>query len=223
MGNAYLSIGLLFVIGVAPPSLATEMAVVDNDLEVGRRAVPLAFELTTTTNDAGESIVRSDTDYHVVADVPIDAMAMVFLNRDRIADYMPNLHEYEWTPVTTETGDVVVEVQRIGVRFMGIDATYHIRQRSEVIDLRMQEPRRFIVEYEMTDSLDGKLASSRGTFFLEETEVDGRFVTYMRQRNATEFRDPFPGFSRILRAFAPGGTRRLFRSMIDEAERYTDR
>ncbi|MCG8481128.1 MAG: hypothetical protein MI724_18685 [Spirochaetales bacterium] len=167
--------------------------------------------------------MRSDTDYHVIADVPLDAMAMVFLNRDRIADYMPSLHEYAWTPVAAEPGDVVIEVQRIGVRFMGIDATYHIRQRSEVIDLRSEEPRRFVVEYEMIESLDDKLASSGGVFLLEEVEVDGRSVTYMRQRNTTEFRDPFRGFPRILRAFAPGGTRRLFRAMINEAERYIER
>ncbi len=223
MRNIYVLLGLFCTLAIASPIYAREIAVAHNDLEVGRRATQLAFEVTTHADSAGETIVRSDTDYHLIADLPIDALAMVFLNRDRIAEYMPNLHEYEWTPVTSEPGNVVIEVQRIGVRFMGIDATYHIRQRSEAIDLRLQEPRRFILEYEMIESLDGKLTSSRGAFFMEEMEVDGRSVTYMRQRNTTEFRDPFRGFPRILRAFAPGGTRRLFRAMIDEAEHYADR
>lgn len=202
---------------------ARDLTVVYSDLSVGRRATQLAFEITTHTGADGETIVRSDTDYYAIVDLPLDAMAMVFLNRDRIAEYMPNLHAYEWTPVTEAEGDVVIEVQRIGVRFMGIDATYHIRQRSEAIDLRLQDTPRFIIEYEMIESLDRKLASSRGAFLLEELEIDGRRVTYMRQRNTTEFLDPFRGFTGILRAFAPGGTRRLFRAMIDEAERYTDR
>ena len=210
-------------LAIVPSLFAEQLAMADHDLEIGGRPKQLAFEVTRYTDEAGHEIVRSDSDYHVIADLPIDALALVFLNRDRTVEYLTNLHEYEWTSITSGTDDAVIEVQRIGVRFMGIDATYLIRQRSVAIDLRSEEPRRFVVEYEMIDSIDDKLESSRGTFLLEEMTLDGRNVTYLRQRNTTEFRDPFRGFAGILRAFAPGGTRRLFRAMINEAERYTDR
>lgn len=214
-----LSFGALLA-GEALSAQQIEMA--DHDLEIGGRPVEIAFDVDEYTNASGTEIVRSESDFHTIADVPIDALAMVFLNHDRTGEYLPNLHEYEWMPLPGSQGNVVIELQRIGVRFMGIDATYQIRQRSEAIDLRHERPRQFVLEYEMIESLDGKFESSAGTFLLEEMLVAGRPVTYLRQHNVTEFRDPFRGFAGILRAFAPGGTRRLFRAMIDEAERYVE-
>jgi|GEM_PF-6639418 len=208
------------VLVVAFPLAAQQIEMADHDLQVGGRPTKITFDVLEYTDSSGTQIARSVSDFHAIADLPIDAMAMVFLNHARTGEYLPNLHEYEWSPMPGVDGDVIVEIQRIGVRFMGIDATYQIRQRSESIDLRDRRPRQFVLEYEMLESLDGKLESSRGTFLLEEMYIDGRPVTYLRQHNTTEFRDPFRGFAGILRAFAPGGTRRLFRAMIDEAERY---
>lgn len=214
---------LVATLALSTPLAAQQIEMADHDLQIGARPTQLAFEVSEYTHAGGTTIVRSDSDYHAITNVPIDALAMVFLNHDRTGAYLPNLHEYEWAPLPGAEENVVIEMQRIGVRFMGIDATYQIRQRSEATDLRDERPRRFILEYEMIESLDDKLESSRGTFLLEEMVIDGRPATYMRQRNSTEFRDPFRGFAAVLRAFAPGGTRRLFRAMIEEAERYTPR
>ncbi len=209
----------LWAIGVTLSAQQLEMA--DSELRVGARAQELSF-VVSEYEDAGSRIVRSETDYHSLAEVPIDALAAVFLTRDRIAAYLPNLHEYSWSVAPGGDENVVIEIQRIGVRFMGIDATYVIHQRSEVVDLRHENPRRFLLTYEMIDSPDGNLASSGGSFLLEEVRTENGRQTYIRQQNTTEFRDPFVGFPGLLRAFAPVGTRRLFRAMIAEAERYVD-
>jgi len=186
---------------------------------MGKRPTVIDFTVSEYQKDDIE-IVRSDLDIHQVVGVPIEAFAQVFTNRDRTGEYMPNLDHYEWTPLPDEPGDVVMEIQRVGIKFMGIDARVAIRQRSEAIDRMDEEPRTFVLEYRMVESLDGKLYSSGGTFYLEEIEVNGRRATYIRQENTTEFKSPFFGFPGVLRAFAPIGTRRLYRAMAEEAERY---
>ncbi len=186
---------------------------------IGKRPTVIDFTVSEYEID-GLPIVRSDLDVHLVADVPIEAFARVFTNRDRTGEYMPNLDSYEYTPLLDQPGDVVMEIQRAGVRFMGIDATIALRQRSEAFDMLDESPPTFRLEYRMVESLDGKLYSSGGVFLLEEVRVSGRRATYIRQENTTEFKNPFFGFPGILRAFAPIGTRRLYRAMVEEAHRY---
>lgn len=165
----------------------------------------------------GTKIVRSESDFHMITDVPLDALVETMTDRERQAEILPRVQEYEWRPVPGTNGDVVIETQTVGIRFMGFDATYHLRQRSEFEDRRDTTPAEALLRYEMIESLDGKLESSAGIYLLRETEWEGQTVTYIRQKNVTEIRDTFFGLRGILRSFTPSDTEKLFDAMIDDA------
>ena len=163
------------------------------------------------------TIVYAEMDFHMLASVDIDSLVEVLTDYEGMEERMPRVQEYAWEPVRAGDRSAIFETQRVGITFMGFDGTYSYRQRSETVDLRSQSPRRFVIRYEMTDSLDEKLELSSGEYLLEEVLVDGEAYTYIRQVNLTGIRDDFFGLKLILKRFMPRDVNRLFRIVTDEA------
>lgn len=180
--------------------------------------VEISFDVTSQRED-GTRVVRSTGEYHLLADVPIEAMVAVFEDHDGLMDVVPRMMDYEWEPVS-DSGNrsVIMERQVVGITFMGFEAAYDLLQRSETINNLDQSPRSFVVRYQMTESLDDKLAANEGTYYLEAVRVDGRDMTYMRQYNHTAIKDTFPGLRAVLRGFSPSDTAKLFEALIAAAQ-----
>ncbi len=168
-------------------------------------------------NRGGVDVVRSFSDFHILTDVSLDALVETISDRDAQQEIVPRVQEYEWEPIPGSDGNAVLEEQVVGIRFMGFDATYHLRQRSELIDLRDETPRRVFLHYHMVESLDDKLASSEGVYLFQEVNREGHRYTYMRQQNITGIKDTFFGLKTILRRFTRRDTERLFEAIIAAA------
>lgn len=167
----------------------------------------------------GTKIIRSESDFHMVTDVSLDDLIATMTDRERQAEILPRVQEYTWQPAPNGEENVIIETQLVGIQFMGVDATYHLRQRSEMIDRREGQPREVQIRYEMLNSLDGKLESSAGAFLIQEIEWEGQKATYIRQKNVTEIRDTFLGMQGIIRLFATRDSKKLFEAMIEDARR----
>lgn len=167
--------------------------------------------------DDGTKVIESFSDFHILTDVPLDAIIDTVTDRDVQEEIVPRVQEYEWEPIPGSGGNAVMEEQVVGIRFMGFDATYHLRQRSELIDNRDDTPRTAVLHYRMVESLDDKLAASEGAYLFQEIRRDGRRYTYIRQQNVTGIKDTFFGLKTILRRFTRSDTEKLFEAIIEAA------
>lgn len=158
-------------------------------------------------------------DIHLIADVPINYLVAVFRDHDNYIGTLPRLLDYEWE-LLEEVGNtrVIRERQVLGVTFMGFEAGYDFRQISTSTFNTATTPRTFTLHYRMEESLDGKLDSSEGTYYLEEVTLHGRPMTYIRQLNRTVIQEVFIGLPVVLRHFAPVGTRRIFEALVAAAQ-----
>lgn len=201
---------------LVPFVTAQEIAPVSHEFDAIGELVEISLDVSDYRHE-GTKIVRSESDYHILTDVAVDQLFATFTDRNRQAEIIPRVLEYDAEPVPGSDGYVVIEHQVVGIRFMGFDATYDLEQRSEVIDRRDYRPPEFVIRYRMVESLDGKLESSSGAFLVRESRFDGRPVTYIRQRNITEIRDTFFGLKAILRRFTPSDTEQLMAALIADA------
>ncbi len=189
-------------------------------IEVSRgRNEPEFLDLTVTPfRRDGNRRVDSQFDIHLQTDVPFDALIDVFLDNSRYLGTLPRLVDYEWE-VLRDDGAVreVRERQVISITFMGITSGYDLVQRTRTEITTEGNERVFRLYYRMEESLDGKLESSQGVYYVRETLSGPHPGTYIRQQNQTVIADVFPGLPLILRHLAPIGTRRIFESLLESA------
>lgn len=177
----------------------------------------LSLAVWDERDERGRS-VWSVSDYHLLADVSIDALAAVLRDNDGNLGRLPNLLEYEWRLVSVDGPERVIEErQETGFRFLGISATYDTSLRSVSVDQRDATPRRFRLRFEMLASHDGKLRHTEGWYFLEERIVDGRPMTYFRQWTLLHIDRSFPLLPAILRSFTYGTTEDVLQALIAAA------
>jgi hypothetical protein len=180
---------------------------------------PEFIDLTVTPfRRSGSRRVDSRFDIHLQTDVPFDALIDIFLDNSRFLGTLPRLVDYEWD-VLLEDEHVreVRERQVISITFMGVTSGYDFVQRTRTEITTEDNARVFRLYYRLEDSLDGKLESSEGLYYVRETWHDQQPGTYIRQYNQTVIADVFPGLPLILRHLAPIGTRRIFESLLHSA------
>lgn len=145
----------------------------------------------------GENRLAGYGDAHAVYEVPLAAVAATLGDYLGRKAYSPRIRELR---VESVDGPSAFLYEDIGIVFLGVKVGYLTR--SEIV--RDELPGGAVgFRARLVESLDGKLFSATSSWYLEEVEVGGRRMTYVRAFSNPGIRSPGLGMGSILKAFTP--------------------
>jgi hypothetical protein len=175
------------------------------------------FFIDNFKSSEGKKIVISHSDFHVVFDIPIEYIIMVFEDQDRQVEIVPRLMEYEYKILSEGPPLLLEQTQLIGIDFMGVSATYYNLLLTEMGERNSNTKKSYGIRWTLIDSLDDKLKANDGSWYVEEVIVDGRRMTYIRNLNISQIQDTFFGLEFTLKSFAPSDTKKMFDAIKKDA------
>jgi len=145
----------------------------------------------------GEGRLAGYGDAHAVYEVPLAAVAATLGDYLGRKAYSPRIREMR---IESVEGPSTLLYEDIGIVFLGVKVGYLTR--SEIV--RDELPGGAVgFRARLVESLDGKLFSATSSWYLEEVEVGGRRMTYLRAYSNPGIRSPGLGMGSILKAFTP--------------------
>ncbi len=161
----------------------------------------------------GEFRLSGYGEAHAVYDVPLAAVIQVLEDYEHQKSYSPNLFEVR---VESRDGKRTVVYQDLGMSFLGLKAGYKIRvevDRDELpggaVGLRAR----------LLESVDGHLFESFSSWYLQQVEVDGRNLVYLRIFTRSGIRKPILGMAAATKGFTPGNLKGQLKDTVKEALR----
>lgn len=172
---------------------------------------PTVIELSVTRSDlAPESRLGVLADIHAVYAVPRAAFLTVILDIERYYQFVPHVAESELVQSVSDTEELHRTLLRFGFLFfranfetIGRVSRSRPDERSEAITFRLEE------------SIDGRVSSMNGFWYLETVFIDGQEYTYVRYRIWTEYANPVTGQAQATRTFGSGQLRDLINAYAD--------
>lgn len=165
----------------------------------------------------GKLYLYAESDYHAVADLPLQAMA------DKLSNYEDTDQIFSRIVETRDLspGLAVTELHTQKVhnrtKYLGIGLEW--KYTNEISVLKYDE-NEFIMHWVLTDCEEGNFAGHEGFWYLKKLEpADGSPRTYVRMKSDSLFTDPLPLQRKAMHMFTDAETRKVFKELFNAAGR----
>lgn len=180
---------------------------------------PTRLEATAIPGSSGdESTMHTVFDYHAVYPVSVAEFAAVLKDhRSQVARDSRVVASTVRCRSSLPNGSY--KQLELGLRFSALGFT---RTYDYVVDLVSRwhhDGERFSMGWELRESLDGRLISLKGSWFLATVAIDGTPHTYVRYFAASTETNPLPGTAIAVRLFADGDMRRRMHGVYEAASK----
>ncbi len=167
---------------------------------------------------SGEPHIFGKVDYHAIYPVSLDLYAEALMDLNGQQRMQPRVSGSRVICSNTDSRPHYHRMRMtVRIKFLFFKSRY-----DSVYNIFVHTPDP-VDEYrqEMTlyESLDGKLVSSQGSWYLKEVEVDGRKATYVRYYYETGFTSSSGGLRFVLERFSKRQVSETMDSFYQEAER----
>jgi hypothetical protein len=178
----------------------------------------LTYELFEEDLPAGVVLI-SLAEYDGLFDVSLNQLSQVLTDFDNYEDFVPRATRSNGL-LLTQTGegpDSWLQELTLSFRVLFFGETYDYILRLDEVDLDTAGS--YGLEYRLERSLDGKFQDVHGSWYLEEMQIAGEQLTYVRNWIKTEFAEDSFGLDTALRWFGPRDVRANIMAFIEEAQR----
>ena len=178
----------------------------------------LTYELVEEDLPAGVVLI-SVAEYDGLFDVDREQLSQVITDFDNYEEFVPRATRSNGL-LLTQTGEgpeAWLQELTLSFRVLFFGETYDYILRLDEVDL--DRAGGYGLEYRLERSLDEKFQDVHGSWYLEEMQIAGEQLTYVRYWNRTEFAEDSFGLDTALRWFGPRDVRANIMAFIEEAQR----
>ncbi len=153
---------------------------------------------TSRDPETGDTLLAGFGEAHAVFPLPLQAIAALLDDPVRHKTGQPAIREVR---LELREASRSICYEDIGISFLGLE--FGARTRSEIF--REELPGGALgYRARLIECVEGNVAASRSSWYLEPVVVDGRDCTYVRIFSNPRLRNPVPGTAAIVTLFTPG-------------------